>query len=221
MRNSTSTKPAFRASSPRAARSNPRWWMPSASASWNVPSSVSRSAMAIRPPGRSRRRMAASAVAVSSTWCSTRSEIARSNGSPGWRLGLQVEGDGRDLSARPAAASFSAMTSRMPLGRLGQHQVADVIGQREAEQPGPGADVDRARSVRASARRSPGSPRRRPRPARDRSGVSHSRARSSNVAMAALPSLLTSRGGAHRRVDPALRDPGRRGRARQRVLTPR
>ena len=57
--------------------------------------------------------MAASAVAVSSTWWSTSSEIARSNGSPGG--GSAVRSNGIAVtSVRPLAASFSAMTSRMP-----------------------------------------------------------------------------------------------------------
>ena len=135
--------------------------------------------------------MAASAVAVSTTWCRTRSEIARSNGVARRRPGLQVERDGGDVGS-VTGRQLLADDLAHALGRLGEHEVADVVGQREAEQPGPGADVDGA-GRRRQRRRSPGSQRRPPRLARGVPACPIRVARSSNVAMAALPSLLRSR----------------------------
>ena len=69
-----------------------------------------------------------------------------------------------------------------PVRRLGEHELTDVVEQRQAEETGPGADVDHPVASRASGTlariASAASPAR-----AIRSGVSQSFARSSNVAM--------------------------------------
>ena len=105
----------------------------------------------MRPPGASMSWMARSAAGVSSTWCSTRSETARSKGAPSGGAAWMSKGIAVTL-AGPPAASFSRATASMPADGSARTMLPTSAASARPSRPGAGPDVDGSHGARPAAR---------------------------------------------------------------------